>query len=180
MLIAARWSWIPSRFRLLNNLGASVLNNQGRIEEAREAYQQALALEPDKANCHSNMLFNENYAPGITLARLAEAHAEWGGAVRGTPSFNLAASPADTRPGPPTSPGLRFRRFLLASRGPVPGPGPSATGQEPMVHFLLCQPGTERRADTSTGRHGGGSGAGSTNGTTKNSPSKSVKTPSTC
>jgi protein O-GlcNAc transferase len=67
----------PSHVQALNNLGASVLNNQGRPEEARAVYQQALALEPDTASCHSNMLFNENYVPDVTLADLAEAHAGW-------------------------------------------------------------------------------------------------------
>jgi predicted O-linked N-acetylglucosamine transferase (SPINDLY family) len=67
----------PKHMPALNNLGAGVLNNQGRIAEARAVYQQALALAPDNASCHSNMLLNEQYAPGITLASLAAVHAEW-------------------------------------------------------------------------------------------------------
>ena len=39
--------------------------------------QQALLLQPDHAVCHSNLLLNEQYRPGVTLAGLAEAHAAW-------------------------------------------------------------------------------------------------------
>ncbi len=65
------------RLDALNSLAANVLNNEGRIEEARTAYRQALALKPDHWNCHGNMVLNEQYAPGATLAGLAEVHADW-------------------------------------------------------------------------------------------------------
>ena len=74
----------PNHVQALNNLGAGILNNQGRIEEARTVYRQVLALEPDKSNSRSNLLFNEQYAPDVNLAGLAEAHAEWE-ARHGTP-----------------------------------------------------------------------------------------------
>ncbi len=67
----------PDHVEALNGLGANVLNNEGRIDEARAAYQQALALRPDHVSCHSNLLLNEHYAPEVTRAGLAQAHAEW-------------------------------------------------------------------------------------------------------
>lgn len=68
---------VPTHVEALNSLGANVLNNQGRIDEARAAYRQALAVAPDHASCHSNAILNEQYAPGVTLATLAEVHAQW-------------------------------------------------------------------------------------------------------
>jgi predicted O-linked N-acetylglucosamine transferase (SPINDLY family) len=65
------------RLDALNSLAANILNYEGRIDEARAAYLQALALGIEHANCHSNMLLNEQYAPGATLAGLAEVHAGW-------------------------------------------------------------------------------------------------------
>ena len=67
----------PADAEALNNLGANVLNNEGRIDEARTVYREALALQPNHLVCHSNLLLNEQYAPGVTLAGLAAAHAEW-------------------------------------------------------------------------------------------------------
>jgi predicted O-linked N-acetylglucosamine transferase (SPINDLY family) len=67
----------PGHVEALNSLAADVLNNEGRIDEARAAYRQALALQPDHAACHSNFLLNEQYAPDVTPAGLAEAHAAW-------------------------------------------------------------------------------------------------------
>jgi len=67
----------PNHVEALTSLGANVLNNQGRIDEARAVYRQALALDPDHAICHSNLVLNEQYAPGATLAGLAQVHADW-------------------------------------------------------------------------------------------------------
>lgn len=60
---------------ILNNLATDVLSVQGRQEEARSAYQQALVLAPEYAVIHSNALFNEHYAPAVSLRGLAESHA---------------------------------------------------------------------------------------------------------
>ena len=67
----------PDHIDSLNSLGANIFNNEGRIDEARAVYRQALAIEPAHVNCHSNLVFNEQYAPGVTLAGLAEVHAIW-------------------------------------------------------------------------------------------------------
>jgi predicted O-linked N-acetylglucosamine transferase (SPINDLY family) len=57
---------------------ASVLHAQGRVEEALEQYHHALAIKPNLIPyAHSKALFCEQYRPGVTLAGLAEAHAEW-------------------------------------------------------------------------------------------------------
>jgi predicted O-linked N-acetylglucosamine transferase (SPINDLY family) len=62
---------------ILSNLASDVLSIQGRPEEARGAYQEALALEPGYAVIHSNALLNEHYAPDVTLAGLARLHSEF-------------------------------------------------------------------------------------------------------
>ena len=59
-----------------NNLG-NALKDQGRIVEALASYRRSLELKPDFAAVHSNLIFSLNYRPGVTLAELAEAHAEF-------------------------------------------------------------------------------------------------------
>jgi predicted O-linked N-acetylglucosamine transferase (SPINDLY family) len=57
---------------------ASTLHAQGRVEEALEQYHHALAIKPNLIPyAHSKALFCEQYRPGVTLAGLAEAHAQW-------------------------------------------------------------------------------------------------------
>lgn len=67
----------PTFTQIYNNLGAGVLNTEGRILEAREIYQQGLRINPDDPLTLSNWIFNEQYVPGVTLARLAEIHGQW-------------------------------------------------------------------------------------------------------
>ncbi|HZW13187.1 MAG TPA: methyltransferase domain-containing protein [Noviherbaspirillum sp.] len=59
-----------------NNLG-TVLKEQGRLAEAHATFERALALRPDYASAHSNLLFTLQYAPGQTLAGLRAAHEDW-------------------------------------------------------------------------------------------------------
>jgi len=59
-----------------NNLG-NALKDQGQIDEALACYRRVLEIKPDFADVRSNMIFSLNYRPGITLAELAEAHAEF-------------------------------------------------------------------------------------------------------
>jgi protein O-GlcNAc transferase len=66
----------PHAPELHNNLG-TVLKEQGRIDEARAAFQLAIALRPNYAAAHSNLLFTLQYAPGQTLANLSVAHTHW-------------------------------------------------------------------------------------------------------
>jgi predicted O-linked N-acetylglucosamine transferase (SPINDLY family) len=57
---------------------ASTLHAQGRVEEALEQYRYALAIKPNLIPfAHSKALFCEQYGPRVTLAGLAEAHAQW-------------------------------------------------------------------------------------------------------
>jgi predicted O-linked N-acetylglucosamine transferase (SPINDLY family) len=57
---------------------ASTLHAQGRVEEALEQYHHAIAIKPNLISfAHSKALFCEQYNPGVTLAGLAQTHAEW-------------------------------------------------------------------------------------------------------
>ncbi len=66
----------PNLTEAHNNLG-SALKDQGRLDEAVVCYRRALELKPDSAEAHSNLLLTLHYEAGVTLASLAEAHAEY-------------------------------------------------------------------------------------------------------
>ncbi len=59
-----------------NNLGLICLM-QGKLDEALAFFRQSLHLKPDCGTSRGNLLFTMQYCPGITLAELAEAHAEY-------------------------------------------------------------------------------------------------------
>ena len=78
---------------LHNNLG-TVLKEQGRLDEARLAFERAIALRPDYASAHSNLLFTLQYTPGQTLAGLYLAHEYWSQQqCKGITSADLASFP---------------------------------------------------------------------------------------
>ncbi len=66
----------PDFAEALNNLG-NALKDQGKLDEALASYRRALEIKPDFSDVRSNMIFSLNYRPGISLAELAEAHAEF-------------------------------------------------------------------------------------------------------
>ncbi len=66
----------PGLSDIHNNLG-NALEAQGELEEALACFRQALRLKPDFVIAHDNLLFTMQYCQGITLAKLAEAHAEY-------------------------------------------------------------------------------------------------------
>src|SRR5262249_49771451 len=66
----------PTRADSANNL-ANVLQYQGKPEEALGWFQRAREAEPTLTYAHSNALASMQYCPGVTLAGLATAHAEW-------------------------------------------------------------------------------------------------------
>jgi predicted O-linked N-acetylglucosamine transferase (SPINDLY family) len=66
----------PEMHEAHNNLG-NALKDQGKLDEAIACYRRALELKPDFAEVRSNLIFSLNYRPGVTLAELAEAHAEF-------------------------------------------------------------------------------------------------------
>ncbi len=59
-----------------NNLG-NAFKDQGKVDQAIAGYTRALELRPDYAEAHSNLLCTLQYRTGMTLAELAEAHAEY-------------------------------------------------------------------------------------------------------
>lgn len=66
----------PDVPELHNNLG-TVLKEQGRLNEARASFEQAVALRSNYAAAHSNLLFTMQYAPKLTLRELRAAHEVW-------------------------------------------------------------------------------------------------------
>lgn len=59
-----------------NSLG-TLLGDMGRSDEALDAFDQAATYAPESIAYASNRLCGLHYIPGITNARLAEAHTEW-------------------------------------------------------------------------------------------------------
>ena len=59
-----------------NNLG-NILRDQGKVDSAVASYQKSLRLQPDFAAVHSNLLLTHQYRSGVTLAELANLHAEF-------------------------------------------------------------------------------------------------------
>lgn len=59
-----------------NNLG-NLLKDQGNVDEALAFYERALKRQPEFAALHSNLLLIHQYRPGVTLAELASAHAQY-------------------------------------------------------------------------------------------------------
>jgi protein O-GlcNAc transferase len=91
----------PQTPEVHNNLG-SVLKEQGRLPEAHAAFEQALALRPEYASAHSNLLFTLQYAPGQTLAGLRSAHEDWARRQLRGMTFTNSASFARKSEGPIT------------------------------------------------------------------------------
>ncbi|WP_454017115.1 O-linked N-acetylglucosamine transferase, SPINDLY family protein [Azospirillum sp. Marseille-Q6669] len=63
---------------------ALVRQTQGDLDAAEAGYRRALALRPDLAEVRSNLAYLELFRPGVTLARVLEAHRGWD-AVHGAP-----------------------------------------------------------------------------------------------
>ncbi len=91
----------PTNADAHNNLGLALMR-QGRLVEAEAALRQALALRPDFALPHSNILFCLNYRPDAT----AEAD------LRRIPQL-----------GPPTRPPADARGTIVRARSGTPGGG---------------------------------------------------------
>ncbi len=56
---------------------ALVRQTQGGLDGAEAGYRRALALRPDLAEVRSNLAYLELFRPGVTLARVLEAHRAW-------------------------------------------------------------------------------------------------------
>jgi predicted O-linked N-acetylglucosamine transferase (SPINDLY family) len=59
-----------------NNLG-NLLSEQGQPAAAMACYQRAIQARPAYGDALGNALLCEQYLPGVTPGRLAEAHAQW-------------------------------------------------------------------------------------------------------
>ncbi len=66
----------PDYVEAHNNLGTA-LKDQGKLDEAVACHRRALELKQDNVIAHSNLLITLQYRTGVTLAALAEAHAEY-------------------------------------------------------------------------------------------------------
>ncbi|MGO9809862.1 MAG: tetratricopeptide repeat protein [Isosphaeraceae bacterium] len=66
----------PDYVEAHNNLGTA-MKDQGKLDEAVACYRRALELKQDSVIAHSNLLITLQYRTGVTLAALAEAHAEY-------------------------------------------------------------------------------------------------------
>lgn len=62
--------------RYIDGLGAA-LCQQGRLKEAIDVQREAIQLQPDNANCYSNLLLNLNYLPDLPAETLYREHCEW-------------------------------------------------------------------------------------------------------
>jgi predicted O-linked N-acetylglucosamine transferase (SPINDLY family) len=61
---------------LYNVLGA-LRNQQGRVDEAVEYLEEAIRLDPDDDEAHSNLLLNMHYLPSLSIEALQAAHQRW-------------------------------------------------------------------------------------------------------
>jgi predicted O-linked N-acetylglucosamine transferase (SPINDLY family) len=66
----------PDFVEACSNLGLA-LGNQGKLDEAVACYRRALELQPGCAAAHSSLLCALQCRTGVTLAALAEAHADY-------------------------------------------------------------------------------------------------------
>ncbi|MBN8929399.1 MAG: tetratricopeptide repeat protein [Rhodospirillales bacterium] len=67
---------IRDRHRCLGNL-AVLLQTQGRHVEAEASFQEALAMRPDYAPAHSNLLFSLNYRDDLSAEAIFAAFRGW-------------------------------------------------------------------------------------------------------
>ncbi len=104
----------PELAEAFYNLG-NLYQEQGEPEQALACYQRALQLQPDNVRFHDNQLLALHYRPGITLAELAVAHAEF-------ERQHATPSPAAwCPPGPPDGAGRPWRLgFVSADLGAHP------------------------------------------------------------
>ena len=70
------WSSRPERAETYNLLG-NAYKEQGRLDEALEAYQRAMQFQPDLRDAHTNFLLASHYRPSLAAAELAALHVEW-------------------------------------------------------------------------------------------------------
>ncbi len=91
----------PRHAEAWNNLG-NVLKAQVRFREAAYAYEAALAVRPDKANTHRNLLFALQYDPDRTAEDVYLAHKAFGDRF----AAPLPAIPIDRRANRPLRIGL--------------------------------------------------------------------------
>ncbi|MBN8897930.1 MAG: tetratricopeptide repeat protein, partial [Rhodospirillales bacterium] len=88
---------IRDRHRCLSNL-AVLLQAQGRHAEAESCFQEALAVRPDYAPAHSNLLFSLNYRDDLPAEAITAAFRTWD--ARHAAPLTAAAAPHDHIPAP--------------------------------------------------------------------------------
>jgi len=103
-----------------SNLG-NTFKDQGRVDEAIACYRRALALKPGLVKAHNSLVATLHYRHGVTLAELAQAHAEFD---------RQYAQPLRTDGRPHTNPRDPDRRLRLGIVSPN-------FGHHPVGHFLI-------------------------------------------
>jgi protein O-GlcNAc transferase len=73
-----------------------LLQAQGDLDAAVTAYRQALTLDPDFADAHSNLLLCLHYRPDVDAAELFAEHQRWG-EQHGAPLAAMIATHANAR-----------------------------------------------------------------------------------
>lgn len=67
----------PRYAEALNNLGVA-FRDQGLVDEALTAFHKAIEMEPGHITAHSNLVFTQQYQPGVMPAELLRTHDEFG------------------------------------------------------------------------------------------------------
>ena len=104
----------PGFAMVQDNLG-NCAKEGGEIDEAIACYRQTLQLQPGYTAGHSNLLLALQYRPGVSLAELAAAHAEYQRRHAAPLRAAVEAHEKSARSPAPPPPGLRLARSLPPS-----------------------------------------------------------------
>lgn len=81
----------PSRAEVLSNRATRVLSMQGRVKEALREVGRAVTLHPAADSLHTARLYLMQFDPGLSMAQVAQAHADWGARYPDRPAAAVAA-----------------------------------------------------------------------------------------
>lgn len=81
----------PARAEVLSNRATRVLSMQARLPEALRDLGRAVALHPAADSLHTARLYLMQFDPALTMAQVAQAHADWGARYPDRPAAPVAA-----------------------------------------------------------------------------------------